>query len=339
MVNKNKTKIRSKRASLFLESETLKILLAVICLGLLVFLGVKLYTLFLKPTALEQARETLDQLSTKIENMKAGEESSFLAIAPEGWYIVTYDPATLTGSQGMPFSCANKNCICLCPYKGDLEKMFQTTSYPGRGIPDFFYHNDMTLNECQNEGICKNLNVRTNIRSDFFYHKPDMVGMESVGFVNWISLHKIPRDVFIKKNSEEAVLTSSNPNQEMISELLLRKVTYNSQETTFGELLLTTFFNNCNYLDAESQKKPYDKALNELVTSEINSYSSELNQKYPDLKLRFSLLYVNPDEKIDKSYSLFLPFYYSSGTYTVKENKLFCNGDFSAWLRLETAKG
>ncbi len=81
--------IKNKRAEGFLESETLKIVLAVLCIALLLYLGVKLYGLFIKKTASEQASESLNQIMEKINGMKEGESSSFLITSPKGWSIMS----------------------------------------------------------------------------------------------------------------------------------------------------------------------------------------------------------------------------------------------------------
>lgn len=111
--------------------ETLKIIIAVLCIALLIVLAVKLYGLFFKKTALEQAKENIKNLYSKIERIEKNEskEESFIMESPNGWQLFAYG-----GGSEKPKDC-NKNCICLCPV-------------PGYGSDN--------LKECNNLGVCKN---------------------------------------------------------------------------------------------------------------------------------------------------------------------------------------
>jgi hypothetical protein len=124
-----KIKIRTKKGSVFLESETVKVVLAVICISLLVILAYKLYTLFMKKTAIEQARESLDQLLIKINNLKEGESGKFSITGPNDWYLMLFNKG-----DPMPSQCSSaNNCLCIC----------ETQNYIG----------------CDQQGLCKPLNI------------------------------------------------------------------------------------------------------------------------------------------------------------------------------------
>jgi hypothetical protein len=124
-------KIKTKKASLLLESETVKIVLAVICLCLLIFLAYKLYTLFMKKTAIEIARENIEQLVNKINKLEEGQSGKFTLTGPNDWYLMLFNKG-----DPMPVQCANAgNCLCIC----------EAQTYEG----------------CDKQGICKSLNLES----------------------------------------------------------------------------------------------------------------------------------------------------------------------------------
>ncbi len=92
-----------------LMSETLKIILAVISIGLLVYLAFSLYGIFIKDTRLEQAEATLNQISDYIKSAQEDEETKYMILNPKEWYVVFYD-----AEEEMPGSCKEKNCLCFC---------------------------------------------------------------------------------------------------------------------------------------------------------------------------------------------------------------------------------
>lgn len=158
-------RMKSKKASNFLEAETLKIVLAVICLGLLIFLGVKLYSLFTKQTAIEQARETLQQIVNRADSLEEGMQNKFMITSPQDWYLMLFNPG-----EPMPEDCdREKSCICIC---GDK-------SYDG----------------CNKNGVCKIIALEG--KMSYTCLDANMVG---VGLLNKCLKIKI-QEILLKKEN------------------------------------------------------------------------------------------------------------------------------------------
>lgn len=90
MINKNKKAI--------ILPETLKLVIAVICLVLLMYLAWSLYSLFVVKSKLAQAQGTLDGIAAKFQGLQEGETRDYLIVAPKDWRIISY------GAK-----------ICICP--------------------------------------------------------------------------------------------------------------------------------------------------------------------------------------------------------------------------------
>jgi hypothetical protein len=100
--------MKNKKADLI--NEIITIIIAIPCIILLIILAFNLYGLLLKKTAFEQAKENLNQIYEKINNLKDKETSSYLITAPKDWYFVHYSEYV------RPSSCLkSKSCLCFCP--------------------------------------------------------------------------------------------------------------------------------------------------------------------------------------------------------------------------------
>lgn len=126
-----KIKINSKKGNLLLESETVKIVLAVMCIVILIILAYKLYTLFFKKSAFEQAKESLEQLVGRINSMKDGQTSMFTITGPLTWRLLLFNKGDILPTQCYGFD----NCLCICEGQG--------------------YEN------CDKSGVCKNININS----------------------------------------------------------------------------------------------------------------------------------------------------------------------------------
>ena len=132
---------RNKKGFL-LGEETLKIILAVIAIGFLVYLLFSLYFSLKDSRDLELAKETLPFL---VDEARAGRTSVDI-YNPRDWMLTTWPHDIKTGGQIMtgqlPKTCSNLNlqsCICLCKYG----------SFQGRG--EIL---DLIPNDCDSIGIC-----------------------------------------------------------------------------------------------------------------------------------------------------------------------------------------
>lgn len=71
--------------------ETLKIIIAVVCIVLLIYLAWSLYELFIVKSDLAKARETLNQIKNEADLLDELDERNYLVVSPKGWYFVSYE--------------------------------------------------------------------------------------------------------------------------------------------------------------------------------------------------------------------------------------------------------
>lgn len=91
-----------------LGEETLKIIIAVVCLGFLVYFLGALYMSNSNSKERVQAEETISRISDVVKNKQINLES-VEAINPAGWYLFSFVNAQ------KPNICTGKNCLCICP--------------------------------------------------------------------------------------------------------------------------------------------------------------------------------------------------------------------------------
>ncbi len=120
--------MRNKKGFLLAE-ETLKIVIAVICIGFLAYFLTSLYFSNLDEKKQNQAEATLEQIEIKI-----GEGGGELkGVTPTGWSIFNFS------EKSKPNQCAGKKCICIC------DEI--STNYAG-------VFGNRQLKECQKDGRC-----------------------------------------------------------------------------------------------------------------------------------------------------------------------------------------
>lgn len=119
MVNK---KIRDDKRGFLLAEETLKIILAVIGIGFLIFLLGSLYFNNMQDNNLKHARDILKQADENLEDtirrveigngsLENGSAEEFSFNNPSGWSMFSFIPGE---DENIPNPCANKNCVCVC---------------------------------------------------------------------------------------------------------------------------------------------------------------------------------------------------------------------------------
>ncbi|MFH1430899.1 MAG: hypothetical protein ABIG37_00315 [Nanoarchaeota archaeon] len=102
----------------FLAEETLKIILAVICIGFLIFILGKMYYSYSVDKEDKQAKDTLAYIEKEMNLIKDGEP-------PREIMIYNPAPGTIKGGvdwwilygfsgQEKPSSCGGKDCVCIC---------------------------------------------------------------------------------------------------------------------------------------------------------------------------------------------------------------------------------
>ncbi len=128
--------IRNKKGML-LASETLKIVLSVISIGLLAFL---LYSLYYNGVAKQEekaAEATMEKFREVLSEVESN--SSFVGslhgLTPSGWAFFSF-----VGQDKKPNQCAGASCLCLCDAKN---------------FGDTF---DRQIKECSDDGSCEVIN-------------------------------------------------------------------------------------------------------------------------------------------------------------------------------------
>jgi len=92
-----------------LRDETFGIIVAILCLGVLIYLGFRL-TSVVGNSDLSKANVTLTQLSDKINSLESGKAADFLYQNPKNWFLKSY-----INPVKYPKECGNvKSCLCLC---------------------------------------------------------------------------------------------------------------------------------------------------------------------------------------------------------------------------------
>lgn len=98
-------KLSKDKKGFLLAEETLKIVVAVICIVFLVYLLVSLYFGRVQSENIKKAQSSMDRISTTVT---AG-GGNVDVLVPEGWFVFSF-----TGSAKKPNSCAGENCLCIC---------------------------------------------------------------------------------------------------------------------------------------------------------------------------------------------------------------------------------
>ena|SRR3989338_2108786 len=112
-----------KKAQALLPEETLKIILAIIGIGLLVLLAVLLYNLFSKRNDLAQAEANINYITNIINRMSEElnktdgsgiKTETYVLLNPNGWGVSSW-PVSVGGKEKKPNACLNwRGCICFC---------------------------------------------------------------------------------------------------------------------------------------------------------------------------------------------------------------------------------
>lgn len=99
------------KKAMLLASETLKMILAIIAIGFLVFLLTSLYFSNTNSKNLVEATSTIERISDVIIRLQAGEIQieTITTLTPAGWTFFSF-----TESEVKPNFCAGQNCLCIC---------------------------------------------------------------------------------------------------------------------------------------------------------------------------------------------------------------------------------
>jgi hypothetical protein len=103
-----------------LGEQTLKIIVAVICILLLLGLLFSLYSSYVGDKKLEQARESLDKIQDALDEAKDNRESNLMLSTPndpiQGWFISSFNSEDSENFNDLPERCSQEvgGCVCIC---------------------------------------------------------------------------------------------------------------------------------------------------------------------------------------------------------------------------------
>jgi len=105
---------KSEGSWLTLET-VIKLLIAVICIGILMYLGYKIYDTFSSSEDVKKASSFIGELESKINAFKSSDltEMTHMGFPPNGWYLKNFD----VFKEGHPANqCVGKftSCLCIC---------------------------------------------------------------------------------------------------------------------------------------------------------------------------------------------------------------------------------
>lgn len=140
-------RLRSDKKGFLLAEETLKIILAVIGIGFLVFLLGSIYFNASGENKLEHAKAVLFESEESLESvidsvrkeegsLKNGSAEEFSFNNPQGWSMFSF---IVREDEAIPNKCANKNCVCICN-----SKFIKEDNLLSKG----------QARECSDEGAC-----------------------------------------------------------------------------------------------------------------------------------------------------------------------------------------
>lgn len=131
--------MKNKRGNL-LPEEVLKIVIAVICIGFLIFLLVSLYFSVTGEQKKKEAEASMKDEQgglaaeiTRINNGGVPKEQGHLIPNPPGWYVFSF-----VGEDLKPNLCTGSNCICIC------ENV----------VVNIFNWQKRQINKCDDKGSC-----------------------------------------------------------------------------------------------------------------------------------------------------------------------------------------
>jgi len=138
--------MKNKKA--ILMPETLKIIIAVMCLLLLAYLSINLYGVFAGDRELEKVKNYANELEEIIEGIKEGESDELMILGLNDWAITgwPFDPGIFSGEK-MPEECIRNKwnkCICFCGNWDSWDNSYSVERF-NRGE---------YKNLCDEKGVC-----------------------------------------------------------------------------------------------------------------------------------------------------------------------------------------
>jgi len=103
-------KLSKDKKGFLLAEETVKIIVAVICILFLIFILLSIYNSSTSGAKLQQAKDVLSRTQNIISALKEGESQNQDIPNPSGWYMYSFV------ETDKPNSCLNEKCLCICDH-------------------------------------------------------------------------------------------------------------------------------------------------------------------------------------------------------------------------------
>ena len=150
-----------------LMPETLKIIIAVVCVFLLGYLIFGFYGMFAKSSALKQAEVNIEKINDAIKKIDNGEGSQEIFLeSPKDWWLTAWPY-----KNKKPVKCLENYCVCICP------------------IPGLDATKEESSEVCDEKGVCKDFSIPIDVDETFLWLWKKPLTMD--GLVNLkLSLNK-----------------------------------------------------------------------------------------------------------------------------------------------------
>jgi len=122
--------LKNKKGFL-LANETLKIIIAVICIGFLAYFLAMLYVSKTESQKKLDAENSLDRMKDIMDGLDVGGSEIQGIGSPRGWHLFGF----VSGDK--PNSCVGENCFCICGKAVDIGDTF-----------------DRQIKKCDDSGVC-----------------------------------------------------------------------------------------------------------------------------------------------------------------------------------------
>ena len=130
-------------------STVIKLVIAVACIILLIYVSVSLTGIWKNKTKSQQAMVNIENLEKSINDLGEGKTEKFTLLSPRGWALTGWPVENL-----MPEECKEnkwKNCICLCDYG---ETSYERVLIAIEGKNTFPNTKEFFLKQCDILGYC-----------------------------------------------------------------------------------------------------------------------------------------------------------------------------------------
>ncbi|NMB81126.1 MAG: hypothetical protein GYA14_04855 [Ignavibacteria bacterium] len=263
--------MQNKKAILI--PETIKIVIAVICIFLLIYLAVSLYGIFISKSEIEKARATLDSIIGKINSLdNDGDKLDYLITGPEAWNIYYFENV----AKDSLITCGGENCLCSCP--------------------EFAHQEDIPTNsiDCINQGgICESVkNISFNSFCNILVEEDTWLPLKNlfeVNINNCFNIGNPPVKVYLEKyNGIIRFIPDSSDDSEINFDLSFLRYRQNSNSPTINELisdLINESRNPKNNIPGSTPTIEYTK-ISYNLTNSINSFVNQAKKNYWILRIK-----------------------------------------------------